>query len=76
MCSSTCSGSGTFGGGPPAPGRLLPEPLGIRAVPGRLVEDDAGEFTRDNDDVLVGNPGRGGKGPGPTPVYDRLGAGE
>lgn len=75
--SRTCNGSGTFGGGgPPAPGRARPEPLGIRAVEGRLAVDEAGVPAIESDDVLVGSPGRGGKGPGPAPRYGRLGAGE
>ena len=78
MPSNTCNGSGTCGGrGPPIPGRLRPRPLGIRAVEGRLLLDEAaGELSTEREEVLVGSPGRGGRGPGPAPVYDRLGAGE
>lgn len=63
--SRTCKGLGAFGGGPPVPCLRRPEPFGKRAVVGRLVDEDEGEFASDSDDVLAGNPGRGGKGPGP-----------
>ena len=60
----------------PCPGRRLLEPLGIRAVEGRLVVEEAGVPSSDRDDVLVGSPGRGGRGPGPERGYGRRGAGE
>lgn len=71
--SNTCTGSGTFGGAPPG-GRLRPEPLGIRAVAGRLVFEEAGDM-RDREEERGFRPGRGGRGPGPE-GYGLRGAGE
>jgi hypothetical protein len=65
-----------FGGAPPVPWRRRPEPLGMRAVGGRLVDDEAGEPNSDSEDTLGGSPGRAGWRPGPESGYGRRGAGE
>jgi hypothetical protein len=73
ICSSICTGSGTFTGAPPG-GRRRPAPLGIRTPAGKLVLEELGE-TSDKDDDRGLMPGRGGNGMGPA-GYGRRGAGE
>jgi hypothetical protein len=74
IVSSTCTGSGTFGGTPPG-GRLRPAPLGMPAVDGRLVVEESGDI-RDSDDERGFRPGRRGSGAGLSVGCRRRGAGE